>query len=219
MHFPPNQPIPDQTLRLLNLAALPIGLAFLIPYGVIAHQVTPAIGLAPLGLSATLSCALLLLHKRKGGDWKPSNFFARLRTLLDLLCALSLIGILIPGWAVLASGRTGGWGTWRLSGGTTMVGVYGTIPLMMCFVISTFLSFRDLHHWRPQKATCPHCHASLSTTVHRNATYTPVHADEEATPGMQERSKESSPVAEPVASSSATCTPRPSTDDENARLL
>lgn len=116
----------DHKVRLLGLILCVPAIAFLIPYGVNTKQLAPTLGLIPMALSALIA----VMHITGKARYQPINI------LLDIFTACLLIGILIPGWVFLAEGRTPHWfayGRFVPYGrvGNTMLGTYGTMPLMI----------------------------------------------------------------------------------------
>ncbi|KAK0274453.1 hypothetical protein LTR35_011607 [Friedmanniomyces endolithicus] len=212
---------PSHPIRLLTLLLWIPAFAFLLPYGIITEEICPTLAIAPM----TFSAAIATLHLAGKAKSRPANI------LLDLFVALFLLGALIPGWVSMASehGRYG----WRgLPMGTTMVGTYGTVPVMVSFGIHAYYFFRELYYaCRAPTKTCPHCHGSLGRTPKRSVYASVPGGDDVAVPEMAKEgdsndSKESFHSSqgriiladeEPRPSSSKS--PRPSTDDETARLV
>ncbi|KAK1058515.1 hypothetical protein LTR74_013319 [Friedmanniomyces endolithicus] len=212
---------PSHPLRLLTLLLWIPAFAFLLPYGIITEEICPTLAIAPM----TFSAATATVHLAGKAKSRPANI------LLDLFVALFLLGALIPGWVLMASahGRYG-WRGWPM--GTTMVGTYGTVPVMVSFGIHAYYFFRELYYaCRAPTKTCPHCHGSLGRTPKRSVYASVPGGDDVTVPEMAEEgdsndSKESFHSSqgriiladeEPRPSSSKS--PRPSTDDETARLV
>ncbi|KAK0939515.1 hypothetical protein LTR29_008884 [Friedmanniomyces endolithicus] len=213
---------PSHPLRLLTLLLWIPAFAFLLPYGILTEEICPTLAIAPM----TFSAALATLHLAGKAKSRPANILA------DLFLGLFLLGALIPGWVSMASvhGRYG-WRGWQM--GTTMVGTYGTVPVMVSFGVHAYCFFRELYYaCRAPTKTCPHCHGTLGRTPKRSVyASVPGDNDDVAVPEMAEEgdsndSKESFHSSqgrivladeEPRPSSSKS--PRPSTDDETARLV
>ncbi|KAK3654554.1 hypothetical protein LTR56_003200 [Elasticomyces elasticus] len=199
---------PDHNVRLLTLVLWIPAFSFLLPYGIIAHKICPSLGIAPM----TISALIAVMHIYGMAKSRIVNF------IFDIFVALFLLGTLIPGWITLADGNS--WVNYTNTG-DTMVGTYGTVPLMVNFIIHTYYGFRELYvAWTTPSKKCPHC----------NKAYIAVSADDTDDPAMVERdsndSKESFHSSQghitlnedhPFQSSSKE--PRPSTDDETARLV
>ncbi|KAK4574539.1 hypothetical protein LTR86_001380 [Recurvomyces mirabilis] len=186
----PTTSTPDRTLRLITLIAFPLAIPFAIPYAALAQQLCPALGLTPLLISAFLS--LLLLCGIASGPRVSS-----LRILVDLLCALFLLGVLIPGWVVLARGQARRW-YGNVESNVTMLGTYATVPMMVAFLIHAYIAPRDLIRYLRQPSTtptCPHCHGDLSRSS-AHPSYHSVHghdSDEEAQVQVQQETGVATP--------------------------
>ncbi|KAK0259244.1 hypothetical protein LTR91_006103 [Friedmanniomyces endolithicus] len=188
---------PSHPLRLLTLLLWIPAFAFLLPYGILTEELCPTLAIAPM----TFSAALATLHLAGKAKSRPANILA------DLFVALFLLGALIPGWVSMASVHGGG--------------------------VHAYCFFRELYYaCRAPTKTCPHCHGSLGRTPKRSVyASVPGDNDDVAVPEMAEEgdsneSKESFHSSqgrivladeEPRPSSSKS--PRPSTDDETARLV
>jgi len=110
----------DRTLRLVTVLGWPFAFALLLPYGITAAQVCLPLGLLPMSFSA---CAGLV-HLSGKAKSAVGN------AITDLFCALFLVAILIPSWVFLQQGKIGNW--WgSVDPGLTMLGTYGSVPLML----------------------------------------------------------------------------------------
>lgn len=109
------------TLRTTSLLLWIPTLAFCLPHGIIAHVLFPVLGIIPMTFSALL--ALLHLSKRT----QPARSVS---VLLDILCACSLIAVLVPSWVSLARGSRNFYWDRPLSG-ITMIGTYATGVMMV----------------------------------------------------------------------------------------
>jgi len=102
-------------LRLVTVLGWIPAFALLLPYKISGGSpIVPTLGIVPITFSALVG----LVHLAGKAKYRYANIF------LDLFCAAFLIGILIPGWILMADG-------WEASAGLTMLGTYGTIPLMV----------------------------------------------------------------------------------------
>jgi len=110
---------PNYNVRMLTLILWIPAIAFLIPYGVQSQQLAPTLGLIPM----TLSALIAIMHITGQARWQPINI------LLDIFTACFLIGALIPGWVFIAEGRSRYWYYNKVE--ITMLGAYGTVPLMV----------------------------------------------------------------------------------------
>ncbi|KXL45188.1 hypothetical protein M433DRAFT_148704 [Acidomyces richmondensis BFW] len=202
----------DRTLRLITAFGWPFAFALLLPYGIHAGQVCLPLGLLPMSLSACVG----LVHLHGKANSSVGN------AIMDLFCAVFLVAILIPGWVFLQEGRHGSWGGY-VDPGLTMLGTYGSMPLMLNFAIHTYFFTRGVWHARLIRSrTCPHCHGDLGQPAPRPGQYMQIRDDD--MPDVQERKKsfgsirmsEESDVEGRPSRSKA---PRPSTDDETANLV
>ncbi|KAK3117014.1 hypothetical protein LTR53_002035 [Teratosphaeriaceae sp. CCFEE 6253] len=214
---------PDHSVRLVTLLLWLPAFVFLLPYGINTNNVCPTLGLVPMSVSIVIAA----VHLAGKVPYRLLNI------LLDLFNACFLLGILIPGWVTLAEGRTRGWRGYRTEPGIAMTGTYGTAPMMVNFVIHTYLGLRELYYAyrsRNMVATCPHCHSNITKRAGKGpyaaiGEYDPEEAAEEHSQDSKESfhsshgqiSLKGDEATEVIASSSKE--PRPSTDDETARLV
>ena len=108
----------DRALRLVTLFAWILAFALLLPEGVSTGSVLPVLGILP----QTFSSATGLFHVCGWARSHTGNL------LMDMFCALFLIGTLIPSFVILAE-FNGFWG--GSLAGEIMLGAYGTTPLMV----------------------------------------------------------------------------------------
>ncbi|KAK3073669.1 hypothetical protein LTR53_004533 [Teratosphaeriaceae sp. CCFEE 6253] len=230
---------PDHSVRLVTLLLWLPAFVFLLPYGINTNNLCPALGLVPMSVSVVIAA----VHLAGKMPYRPLNI------LLDLFNACFLLGILIPGWVTLAEGRTHGWRSYQTEAGIEMTGTYGIAPMMVNLlrrspnraqvtdanlsVIHTYLGLRELYYAyrsRNTAATCPHCHSSIAKRGGKGpyaaiGEYDPEEAAEEHSEDSKESfhsshgqiSLKGDEPTEVIASSSKE--PRPSTDDETARLV
>ncbi|TKA83636.1 hypothetical protein B0A55_00472 [Friedmanniomyces simplex] len=213
---------PDHTVRLLTLLLWIPAFSFLLPYGVISHNICPTLAIAPM----TFSAVTAIIHLAGKAKSRTTNIVT------DLFIALFLLGTLIPGWVMMAAGN--GRHYWRSNAtGTTMVGTYGTAFAMASFVIHTYYCLRELYRAcrRAPKKKCPHCHSTLGRTAQRSV-YATLPADDMADAPEMAEEDDSNGSKETFHSSrghvtlldeegrpSSSKEPRPSTDDETASAL
>ena len=125
-------PPADRLLRWITIWSFVPAIAFLIPHGALTNMPCPAIGLIPQGLSACFG----VFH-----------IYRRLNTrgidiAVDLFLAIFLIGTLIPGWVLISENHSYFLGIDTVS--STMVGTYGTVPLMLNLCVLTSLPLMDM---------------------------------------------------------------------------
>lgn len=132
MRFLPEQDSPtpsDKGLRWITLANVFIGIIMLIPAGALSQELYPALGLAFLGPSAFLALYILYVQRKYPRVTLPPGFVV----CLDFVFALGLLGSLIAGWVLLAQGGSRWWR--NSSTGVTMLGTYGTVPMMISLCV------------------------------------------------------------------------------------
>ncbi|KAK4543536.1 hypothetical protein LTR36_005431 [Oleoguttula mirabilis] len=198
----------DRGFRLFTIFAMAPAFALLLPYGMNSEgTICPTIGLVPMAFSACTG----VVHVMGKAKSRAGN------TVMDLFCACFLISILMPGWIDMAARDFS-----RNHNGVTMLGTYGTVPMMFNFIIHAWFVLRELR-WSGlfTRKTCPHCNCSLSRSdrqAHRE--YQHVATEETGAGGdSKERSVSVHFVDEEQGGPSVSIDARPSTDDESARLL
>ena len=127
----------DRVLRLLTIWSWVPAMGFLLPHGIITHNVVPALALIPMTMS--LLCGLVHLFKCAG---HPSASFA----FTDVFVACFLVATGTPGLVKIKHDDYR-WTAWSQYDryALVMVGTYGTVPLMLnlyAFYASSFV----LHH-------------------------------------------------------------------------
>jgi len=138
----------DRTLRQATVCLFLPALGFLLAHGITAKQVCPALGLAPLFLSALTGLVHLFLPA-------ATRKFPRIAIATDLFLAAFQLGVLIPSWVLLSNLR------W-VRASAIIVGTYGTVFLMADFAIHSILVVRVLRvvDWPSVLSrlwSCPHC--------------------------------------------------------------
>lgn len=106
----------DHSLRLITILAWFPVFALLLPHGIVTRQALPVIGIVPMTFSACTG----LVHLTGYAKIRAANI------IIDLFCVCFLISILIPSWVFMAQE-----GRYYRSNGSTMLGAYGTSPMMM----------------------------------------------------------------------------------------
>ncbi|KAK5121808.1 hypothetical protein LTR85_004683 [Meristemomyces frigidus] len=203
------EPSTARVFRIITILAFAPTVAFVLPHGIGTHMLCPALGILPMAISACVGL-VHVLGKAK---------FRAVSIAMDIFCACFLIGVLIPSWVFIASG--GSW-WYGVNAGLVMVGTYGTVPMMVNFMIHTWFVLCELH-WRGlfPKKTCPHCNGALGRSSGR-AQQGYQHVGREETNASGDGKEASSSVRfmdEEQGGPSKSMDGRPSTDDEAARLL
>lgn len=206
------------TLHLVLACMWIPAVAFLIPHGVISLSLVPVLAIIPMTVS--LFSSLFQLSGRSRS--------AALGTVVDLFVIAFLIGTLTPGLVLMARGRS------RYSVVTTAIlGTYGTVPCMVSLVIHTLFVLRRIPlataNFFSHRKTCPHCDGALSVggfLRHRSARtgYERVPATGDNASDHSEESHKIRITDESMQETgddagSISGDPRPSTDDETARLV
>ncbi|EME47054.1 hypothetical protein DOTSEDRAFT_69135 [Dothistroma septosporum NZE10] len=202
----------DRSLRFQCLLLWIPAFAFLLPHGIETEQLAPVLGIIPMTISLLASIA----HLSGRAQTRSTNIS------LDVLIAASLIFILIPGWVMMAEGAC-----WKCTNiRTVMVGTYGTAAMMLNFCFHVYFILKEVR-WRTLlccggrwgKQECPHCHGIISRKTKKvkevggGASYSALPASEE---GEEQGVSDWYGKDDARASTDG---PRPSTDDETARLL
>nr|POE71841.1 hypothetical protein CFP56_11717 [Quercus suber] len=203
----------DRTLRQILMVTWIPAFAFLLAHGIISGKVVPVLSIIPMTFSVVTSAIYLLSHKTHSSN---------LAAFADTFIVAFLVGTLAPGWVMLSD--------WRSDPSTIIVGTYGTAPCLVNLVIHAYYVLCWLSSAVVSMATtknsCPHCDGALSFSrfrFHRAAT-TPAYEHVSGDEASQHSSEESFKVAiadqETAAEmESVSHEPRPSTDDETARLV
>ncbi|KAK3721583.1 hypothetical protein LTR37_003139 [Vermiconidia calcicola] len=151
----------DRALRLATIFAWVPAVAFLIPYGALTGNWFPTVALVPMTVS--LCYGLIVTFDSKHIKLNHDNIHVRGRAyeiswLVDTICALLLFAFLIPGWINLDNERS-----WWSTGRITVVGTYGTVPLMVNCAIHAFFALRGFGGLRKcfhdmfSSPSCVHC--------------------------------------------------------------
>ncbi|KAF2162725.1 hypothetical protein M409DRAFT_26962 [Zasmidium cellare ATCC 36951] len=201
----------NRFLRMITIACWVPAFPFLLAHGIVTNLICPVLGIVPM----TFSAITALVHLAGGAKHRIPNI------VVDLFCATFLIAVLIPGWILLR-------GDWRSNTGEVMVGTYGTVPMMINFVLHTWFVLREIELRNPFVwSRCPHCHGDLthSKQHHQRSPRAMSHVSSDSKesyePVTMVDADEAGVPAEGPSSYNhhERSQPRPSTDDETARLV
>jgi hypothetical protein len=156
-------------LRVITVLASLLGIALLLPHGVVAERALPAIGVAPMFISA-MSGILILTGLLKSPGTKAS---------MDLSLAAFLFSIMVPRCVTSDSGLRRieilMWFFFRSfvslqsngfyqGAGLTMLGTYGTSAMIVNLYANILLARWNPPNHRPQqydpRLSCRHLHGS-----------------------------------------------------------
>ncbi|KAK4494846.1 hypothetical protein PRZ48_014202 [Zasmidium cellare] len=197
----------NRFLRIVTIGCWVPAFPFLLAHGIVTNTVCPVLGIVPM----TFSAITALVHLTGGAKHRIPNI------VVDLFCGTFLIGVLIPSWIMLSDG-------WRGDRGVVMVGTYGTVPMMINFVLHTWFVLREIELRNPFVwSRCPHCHGDLThhkTPSHRAMSHVSSDSKESYEPVTMVDADEAAPAEGPSSyNHHEQSQPRPSTDDETARLV
>ncbi|KAI7284389.1 hypothetical protein KC345_g2279 [Hortaea werneckii] len=193
---------PTRTLRSILPIVWPIGFALLLAHGATQAVLLPVLGIIPM----TFSSLTGLIHLRG-----KLNGFRLTILFLDFFCAAFLFALLMPSWLVIAHDYG-----YRYGAGTIMLATYGTVPLMGQLRLG---EYQDLPTGGDDEMPIPGSSKQpLQQQRGREQETGKVFVEEkqqqqEQNVGQRERFSTSS------YSSAGEGGPRPSTDDETARLV
>jgi len=122
-----DQSAADRGLRLLTILAWIPAFALSLPHGLASGYPCPAVGILPMSFSACVGIFNLTKKAKLHG----------VNIAMDLFCALFLIGVLIASWIMLS------WTDFSRHARTTMLGTYGTVPMMMNLQVAQDASKRS----------------------------------------------------------------------------
>ncbi|KAK3721293.1 hypothetical protein LTR37_003168 [Vermiconidia calcicola] len=195
----------DRCLRYITMLTWPLGFALLLPQGILSRLPCPAIGIVPLTLSALFG----LINAK----YRPKN--KGLNVSIDFFIGLFLLGTTIPGLVmILARYRP-----YRGGQGQTMLGAFGCAV----FCIHAFFVFREIGIFRiignmfsfNSCSTCPHCRRDLRLLWDMTPNGSSTHSSD----SKEEYVSAPAEYDEQDGRPSMSVEPRPSTDDETARLV
>ncbi|KAI7542522.1 hypothetical protein KC331_g7928 [Hortaea werneckii] len=194
---------PTRTLRTILPIVWPIGFALLLAHGATQAVLLPALGIIPM----TLSSLTGLIHLRGILDG-----FRLTTLLLDFFCAAFLFALLMPSWLVIAR-RYGHW----YGAGTIMLAAYGTVPLMVQLRRARFGEYQDLPTGGDDETSIPGSGKQPQQQQQQQQQETGrVFLEDKEQHSKDDQRKRPSTSS---YSSAGEGIPRPSTDDETARLV
>ncbi|KAI6898618.1 hypothetical protein KC318_g9414 [Hortaea werneckii] len=190
---------PTRTLRSMLPIVWPIGFALLLAHGATQAVLLPVLGIIPM----TFSSLTGLIHLRGIlDDFRLTTLF------LDFFCAAILFALLMPSWLVIA--RDYGY---YYGAGTIMLATYGTVPLMVQLKWEArFGEYQDLPTGGDDMTSIP---GSGKQPQQQQETGKVFLEDKEQHSKDDQRQRSSTSSY----SSAGEGMPRPSTDDETARLV
>ncbi|KAK3686778.1 hypothetical protein LTR37_019493 [Vermiconidia calcicola] len=186
----------------------PLGFALLLPEGILSRMPCPVIGIVPLTLSALFG----LINAK----YRPKN--KEINMVIDFFIALFLLGTIIPGIVMVRAGY------WRGRGGQSMLGSFGCSVLLVNFCIHAFFVLREAGIFRiigkmfsfSSCSTCPHCRRDLRLLWDMTPNGSSTRSSESKEGYVTAPAEE---YDEHEGRPSMSVEPRPSTDDETARLV
>ena len=217
----------DRSLRWVLVWTYIPSFVVLLVYGVASKDALPALGIIPLTFSTTVA----IVHI----STRPRKELEALAVFIDLVSALGLFGVLVASWIDMQR-------NYWIDKETAMAASYGMAGMLVNFVIHLWFVLRRLimpvlsYAWSMcgwfETAKCANCQAALSHGSYpgQSSAYRPMRSrrdDDEESHDSKESFRDT-PTArnvldmedtsnEPRPSSSKA--PRPSTDDETARLV
>ena len=159
-------------LRWLLVISFVVALPVNIAAAAILREPLPAVGLVPLGLSASLSILILGLSKLDTSD-SNKNRHDRATTFVafttDVLSIAGFLAVLILTWSPYK------WHGWYINNGRIFLIAYATTPMIFSlfghFYLALHMIFhifdvrtRIAHYFNGKPAACPHCHEQIHSS-------------------------------------------------------